>query len=84
MPKLNYAYLKKDTPPEAAEPEVDKATTTTPPQADLPDIAEIKRRGKGTIELPNTGGYFIVTYGDQNRNRYGVLFTPEGKPISLR
>ncbi len=85
MPKLNYTYLKKDTPPEAdASEAVEATTTTTPPQADLPDIAEIKRRGKGTIELPNTGGYFIVTYGDQNRNRYGVLFTPEGKPISLR
>jgi len=85
MPKLNYAYLKKDTTAvEPAEIVPVEATTTTPPQTDLPDIAEIKRRGKGTIELPNTGGYFIVTYGDQNRNRYGVLFTPDGKPISLR
>jgi hypothetical protein len=44
----------------------------------------LKRNGKGTIELPNTGGYFITTFGDMNRNRYGVLFTPDGKPISLR
>lgn len=47
-------------------------------------IAAIKAKGKGTIELPNTGGFFIVTYHDQNRNRYGVLFNPAGEPIAMR
>lgn len=47
-------------------------------------IAAIKAKGKWTIELPNTGGFFIVTYTDQNRNRYGVLYNPNGEPISMR
>lgn len=47
-------------------------------------IAAIKAKGKGTIELPETDGFFIVTYHDMNRNRYGVLFNPHGEPIAMR
>lgn len=80
MPKLNYAYLKKEPAQDQAEPQTDQAEPT-PPQI---DIDAIKAKGKGIIELPNTGGYFIVTYHDMNRNKYGVLFTPDGKPIAMR
>ncbi len=55
MPKLNYAYLKKDTPPEAVE-----ATTTTPPQADSVDIDAIKaalNTGRKFIGIEKDEGY---------------------------
>lgn len=48
------------------------------------DIEAIKKSGKGLIELPHTGGYFIVTYSDQNRVRFGVLYNPEGEPIAIK
>lgn len=47
-------------------------------------LAKIKAKGKWVQELPETGGFFIVTYTDQNRNRYGVLYNPQGEPIAMR
>ena len=94
MPKLNYAYLKKEPAPDQAEPQADQAEantmlemlaplaildTTTPPN----DIDAIKKGALTTINLPGTNGAFLCSYRDGNRKVFAVAYSPEGKILSI-